>query len=698
MRSFEEVLADVDHARSISDADALMRCAKELDDLKTPLAEATANRSRGTVEYLRGNTSEAMKQFERALALYKEQGNRQGVGRVMNNIGMVHALIGEYAKALEYYERALAISSDIGDKVVEASLASNIGLVNRNTGNIAAALEHFHRALACYQELEDLNGVAGATCNIGLALSDIDDYPSALDHFHRSLELSTQLGNKNFAANAICNIGSIFDSTGNYATALEHYDRALAIYEENGDKSGLANITTCIGWTHQNNGDYTAALSYHHRASALHEELGQLQEMANDICNIVLVLLIMGSDDEARVYMATLDGITIASPVLRIWREQCRAEIQERSGDHEAAVATLQRALNEGIEHGLRAKTADVHKAMRDLAQKRNDLSGYIEHNNEYTRIISEINGKDTATKLAVQEKQREIDAVQREHQKHLAVLHSTLPKHIADRVARGETVNDHYGNAAVMFLDIVGFTTLSSTLTSQQVIALLDAVFKVCDEACSQHNVTRIKTIGDSFLAVGGLEEQKTRGLEDEMTRGPAERIAKTALQIVERIKETDFKSLRSLQVPSISSSDSERLQVPSISSSDSEKLQVRIGLHCGPVTAGVLGTERLQYDVWGDTVNVASRMESTSEPNRIHVSSSFALALQGDEVTGRQGDEVLGRQGDMEPGTWHMAHEVGTWHLEQENGTWHLAPRGQVEIKGKGPLTTYWLESTIT
>ena len=146
---------------------------------------------------------------------------------------------------------------------------------------------------------------------------------------------------------------------------------------------------------------------------------------------------------------------------------------------------------------------------------------------------------------------------------------------------------------------------------------------------------------------------------------------IANAAIQIVNGVKELDFKSLLSLQVPSISSS-------------DSESLQVRIGIHCGPITAGVLGTERLQYDVWGDTVNVASRLESTSEPNRIHISSSFALALQGDEVTGSQGDKATEVKGDM---------ALDTRHLKQEIGTWHMALRGQVEVKGKGMMTTYWL-----
>jgi adenylate cyclase len=104
--------------------------------------------------------------------------------------------------------------------------------------------------------------------------------------------------------------------------------------------------------------------------------------------------------------------------------------------------------------------------------------------------------------------------------------------------------------------------------------------------------------------------------------------------------------------------------------------EINVRIGLHCGPVTAGVIGTKRLQYDVWGDTVNVASRMESTGEPGRIQVSDTFASALNGLEGTGRDRRGLEGTGGDL---------EAGTWNLEL---------RGATEVKGKGTMKTHWLE----
>jgi class 3 adenylate cyclase len=111
---------------------------------------------------------------------------------------------------------------------------------------------------------------------------------------------------------------------------------------------------------------------------------------------------------------------------------------------------------------------------------------------------------------------------------------------------------------------------------------------------------------------------------------------------------------------------------------------VEVRLGVHHGAVTAGVIGKERLQYDVWGDTVNVASRMESTGEPGRIHVSSSFALALNSEMAKGRNSETAT-----VIPSVSEEPIESSLFPVPCS-----LRERGALEIKGKGTMTTYWLE----
>ncbi|MBK7577763.1 MAG: tetratricopeptide repeat protein [Ignavibacteria bacterium] len=635
-RTFDEIIFDVARAREVNDANALLRYADELDEHQTPLAAAHAHRSRGSAWYQLGDYTTAQEHFSQSIALFEELGDRVGVARVLTSIGAVHSTRGDLAMALECLHRALALGKETGDRVVESSVATNLGIVYFNTGDLTSALEHHYRALAIREELGDRNGIAAAMCNIGIALYSIDDYPAALEHLYRGLELSTELGNKRWAASALLSIGSISDKTGDYTTALEYYGKAAMLYEEVGDKSGIASTTTAIGWTHQNSGDLTAALSIHHRALALHQELGEVQASANDLCNIILVLLEQRLYDEARPHMETMDTIQIDDPALRIWREQCRAEIQAGSGDHDAAVATLQNALSEANDHGLRSKAADVRKALRDLAQKNNDLAGYIEHNNEYNRIINEINGKDTAARLATQEVERRIASERQEHQKQLAVLHSTLPKHIADRVARGETVNDNYDDAAILFLDIVSFSSYTSNMPPTDVVKMLEHLFTTVDGICETHSVVKIKTIGDSYMCFRGDADATTN----------ATSIAQVALAAIGC----------------------------AFTWPNGEPIQFRGGIHIGPATAGVIGTQRLQYDVWGDTVNVASRMESTSEPGRIHISEALANAL------------VEHKNSPPSPLS----------HASLERGSYTVIPRGAIDVKGKGTMQTYWLEQT--
>jgi class 3 adenylate cyclase len=393
----------------------------------------------------------------------------------------------------------------------------------------------------------------------------------------------------------------------------------------------VARVTTGIGNVHSSTGNYPAALEHYHRALTIAEELGERGGVASGTGNILSSLIDAGEHAEAEAQLQRLVAMNVDNPVTVIVREHSRAKLQQNTGNTDEAVAILLAALEFARAHSLAAEQAELHKELRDLAQKRNDFAAYIEHNNAFMRITEEVNGKEATLKMAMQEKQREIDAERKETEKHMAVLHSTLPKHIADRVARGETVNDHHENATVIFLDIVGFTSISDRIPSGHVVHLLEQIFTTLDAVCEKHNIVKIKTIGDSYMAVS------------------FDNIRNAAACALDMISSLD--TLVITMPPSLGDT---------AWTKDVGDIKVRIGMHCGPVTAGVIGTQRMQYDVWGDTVNVASRMESTSEPGRIHISEAFA----------------------------HAVNQTTT------DAPYSIVERGTVEIKGKGPMTTYWLE----
>ncbi|CAN5517581.1 hypothetical protein BH10BAC6_BH10BAC6_05780 [soil metagenome] len=535
--------------------------------------------------------------------------------------------VGANAQALEYFQHAVDINTTLGLHGRVASAISNIGVVYVNLGDYAQALEYQLRSVDLHSQLRWPKGVAISTGAIGTVYVKVGDLPRALDYFQRALDIHVELGNSAGAAVVTGNMGSVFQASGDFSQALELYERALEYFTEVGDNLGVEHVTGNIGSVYCDTGDFPTGLAHFRRALDICLQIGAHAGIASVTANIVDALCKSGAVDEARNMLASLDVSTIEDPSTRILCEFQRAFLRESDGDVEAAHTTLQSALQISQQHGIRAQQADAHKRLRDLAQKRNDFAAYIEHNNEFTRITEEINGKETAQRLAMQAAERTLNAERAETAKHMAVLHSTLPKHIADRVARGEVVNDKHDCVAVVFLDLVGFTTMSSSMDATDVVALLERVFALCDVVMNTHGLMKIKTIGDSYMAVAFDNIHNA---------------AHAALELATAITE-----------------------VP-----------VRIGIHCGTVVAGVLGKERMQYDVWGDTVNIASRMESTSEPGRIHVSTAFAEAIE-EKKYGTQNAES---------------------NQEIKESQLQFVERGEIAVKGKGMMKTFWLEQHFT
>jgi len=223
--------------------------------------------------------------------------------------------------------------------------------------------------------------------------------------------------------------------------------------------------------------------------------------------------------------------------------------------------------------------------------------------------------------KKHLRDREREmVEALRIEKERSEQLLLNILPQAIVTRLHGGEIViADQLSNVTILFSDLVGFTKLSSRLSASDLVGLLNGLFSEFDRLALNFGVEKIKTIGDAYMVVGGLPEPRA---------DHAHAVADMALAMIAAVERIN----RDLAIP----------------------LQMRIGIHSGDVVAGVIGTHKFAYDIWGDTVNVASRMESHSLPNRIQISAA--------------------------------THR----HLHKH---FRLEPHGSVDIKGKGPMETYFL-----
>jgi len=194
-------------------------------------------------------------------------------------------------------------------------------------------------------------------------------------------------------------------------------------------------------------------------------------------------------------------------------------------------------------------------------------------------------------------------------------VLHNVLPESIADRLRNGEQrIADDYPSVTVLFADVAGFTPMARRAGANRVITILDAVFSRFDELAARHGLEKIKTIGDAYMAVAGAPKP----LADH-----AAAAADMALEMLEACL--------------------------AVGAELHEPLAVRVGLHSGQAMAGVIGRRKLAYDLWGDAVNVASRMETTGVAGRIHVSDVFEQALRGRYVFEERGTTEVKGLGEM-------------------------------------------------
>ncbi len=212
------------------------------------------------------------------------------------------------------------------------------------------------------------------------------------------------------------------------------------------------------------------------------------------------------------------------------------------------------------------------------------------------------------------------------EQQRSDSLLLNVLPASIAERLKRGEKhVADSYTEASVLFADLVGFTPLTSSLTPHEVVAMLNGLFTRFDRAARERGVERIKTIGDGYMAAAGIPDAAA---------DHAQRLALFAVDMIGIIH--------------------------NYASETGYDLHLRVGIHSGEVVAAIVGETRFAYDVWGDAVNVAARMEGLSESDRIHCSQAFVDAL-----------------GDTSALPLRVV----------ENG--------ETNVKGKGVMYTYWIEA---
>ncbi len=284
----------------------------------------------------------------------------------------------------------------------------------------------------------------------------------------------------------------------------------------------------------------------------------------------------------------------------------------EKFGDYTEAIKNKKLAFLLGEEIGNKELIKDAALSLSKSYKTARDFENALKYYEKHHQVENEILGADAQKQLhnlasqhVLQQKEKDLEIEQlrnvdlkREKDRSENLLLNILPAEVAEELKeKGNAGARHFDNVTVLFTDFKDFTKVSERLSAQQLVDELDACFSAFDEITARHNIEKIKTVGDAYLAVSGLPVANPNH---------AENLLNAAIEI------RDFMANRNEQTRK----------------NNGETFEIRIGVHSGSVVAGIVGKRKFAYDIWGDTVNTAARMEQNSEAGRINIShTTFEL-----------------------------------------------------------------------
>ncbi|MBC8044958.1 MAG: tetratricopeptide repeat protein, partial [Rhizobacter sp.] len=493
----------------------------------------------------------------------------------------------DYEGAMRFATESLQIFETLADRRGTLGSLTITGDIQVGRFDYAAALETYRNALAICDELGDRSRKAEMLAGIGSLYAALSDYATALEFHHKSLFIRKETSDKNGIAVALGNIGNTHFALSDYDSALEFHRQSLAISEELDDKTGIALSQNNLGDVYTAISDYDGALKCHHKSLFLCELTGDETGMAMSLQGIGEAYFMHGNYAEALEHEQKSLEIAEATGNKRVqvYALTGIGQAFSKLGDEPQAESFFLKAATLAAELGMKKETYEAYQELAAVYERAANFEKAYHAHKQFHRIKENVFGEEQMRKREGLEILRQTEKLQLENGLSERMLLSVLPKQIVERLKAGEgVIADAYSDVSILFADIVGFTVLASGTSPEALVIFLNDVFSRFDVLTKKFGLEKIKTIGDAYMVAGGLLERSETHLE---------RLAEMALEMQREMDDYDGGAVQ---------------------------LKVRIGMHCGAAVAGVIGTEKLLYDLWGDAVNTAARMESHGVAGEIH------------------------------------------------------------------------------
>ncbi len=524
---------------------------------------ANAYKFIGLGYYNQNDYVEATLNYQESIKSFEEIGDKVGVSNILNNLGTIYSDQGDDEKALELYLQSLSIAEEVDDKLRICTVSLNIGLIyQKKASTLDKAEEYYGLALKIAEEIDYTIGIGYSSVNLGEVYLDQDKDSLALAYFEKS---SVALENSMAMPYVLINTGKVYLKRRDFISARRVLKRAYDLSESTGNKlfMSMALMEEAQAWVALDN--KKAAIETFQRALMLAEEIGAKESQRDAYEQLANHSAELQDFKSAYLYQRSLTAVKDSL-------------FQSANEKRLNLMLTTHNLENKEKEIKVQELTIQKQRLIKNAS-----IAGLL-----MILIIAFIILRNYLQKAKINK------ILDRQNEEIETLLLNILPETVAKELQEnGKSAPKEYESVSVLFTDFKGFSTIAESLSPNVLVEELSSFFIAFDAITGKHGLEKIKTIGDAYMCAGGIPvSNETHPID----------AVKAGLEMQEFMIVHNKKRAAEGKIP----------------------WDLRVGIHTGPIVAGVVGKKKYAYDIWGSTVNIASRMESNGEAGKVNISQS--------------------------------------------------------------------------
>ena len=515
------------------------------------------------------------------------------------------------------------------------------------------ALQFSEELLRSAKAVDSTQFILWAYLQKGNSLTLKGDLSQALESYFKGVKITEEEGSDiDMLGRFYITIASVYSGMGNNKNMIKYYKNGIKIFKESGNRLLYATSLENLGDAYNlDMAKPDSALIFFEESGAIFKTLDYKIGMAYNLGNIGLAYAQLGQNNIAE---KNISGAITLLQDLGDYYPICvyltyMSDIYTARGDYKAAFEAAQRSLKLAKQFGLKEQISDANLKLSELHEKKGNAKESLKYYKRYITFkdsVKNITSVQQMADLQVSKKQAEVDlkqtevtmlnqekdnqrtitiaiaialfliallafglyrryrfirrtkeVIEKEKSRSDSLLLNILPEETAEELKQsGKVRAKKFDSVTVLFTDFESFTNFAENLSPEKLVESVDFYFSKFDEIMEKYDLEKIKTVGDSYMCAGGLPFP---------TEDHAKKMVQAAFEMAAFVKEAK-----------------------KTNDNDQTRFNIRIGINTGPVVAGVVGSKKFSYDIWGDAVNIASRMESNSEPGKINISeNTYAL-----------------------------------------------------------------------